>query len=76
VTADAIRNVVKMDRRSESARAVVLGTAPALLARVGRLTDLVTSLSVQEAMVAALAANSRRADEADGGVSLELEALH
>ena len=77
VASDTVCDVVKVDRGSEGTGAIILGTALALVAGVGgRMTDLVTGLAVEEAVVAALSVDGGSTGKADGAVSLELEYLH
>jgi hypothetical protein len=76
VTTNAVGNMVEMDGGGECARAVVLGTTPALFARVCVLTDLVAGLAVEEAVIAALADDGSWAGQTDRGIGLKLEGLH
>lgn len=79
MAAHTVCNVIQVHCRGEGARATILGTAFALLARVrGRIgsANLVTGLAVEEAVVARLAVDGCRAGEADRGISLEFETLH
>ncbi|KAK3839722.1 MAG: hypothetical protein J3R72DRAFT_176002 [Linnemannia gamsii] len=74
---NTVGNMVEMDGRSKRTRAVVLGTALALVAGIGsRVTDLVTGLAVEEAVVAALSVDGGSTGQADGAVSVKLEYLH
>lgn len=55
VSSDTVRDVVEVDGGGEGAGAIVFGTALALVTGIGgRVTDLVTGLAVEEAVVAAL----------------------
>lgn len=69
--------MVEVDGGGEGARAIVFSAALALVAGIGgRVTDLVTGLAVEEAVVAALSVDGGSTGKADGGVSVELEHLH
>lgn len=76
VTTHTVRNVVQMHCGSECARAIILGTSLALFARVLCCPDFVARLSVQEAVVTALAADSGGGGKADCTISMKLEYLH
>lgn len=77
VASYAVSNVVEVDCGGEGTGTVVFGTALALVAGIGgRVTDLITGLAIEKAMVAALSVDGGSTGEADGAVSVKLEYLH
>jgi len=65
MTANAVGDMVQVYRGRKGARAIILGTSLALFARVLCRFDFITSLSVQEAMIAAFATDGGGRGEAD-----------